>query len=177
MPEEDTGGSSGKLVRAPDTRVCIEVPFTKSLVAHSLVDTGACRTLIREDFWRKLCRALHRQPIFKEAEPLCSLTGHRINTIGRTLVELLGEYLEVTIVKRMNHDLLLGDDCLRELGAVIDYSTGKVHLQGRDFLSHTLKGGTSGLLWLRLRNGQSCARMFSPWKEHQTAECPLLRWG
>ena len=55
-------------------------------------------------------------------------------------MELLGEYLEVTIVKRMNHDLLLGDDCLRELGAVIDYSTGKVHLQGRDFLSHTLKG-------------------------------------
>ena len=55
-------------------------------------------------------------------------------------MELLGEYLEVTIVKRMNHVLLLGDDCLRELGAVIDYSTGKVHLQGRDFLSHTLKG-------------------------------------
>ena len=96
--------------------------------------------LIREDFWRKLCRALQRQPIFKEAEPLRSLTGHQINTIGRTLAELLGEYLEVTIIKRMNHDLLLADDCLRGLGAIIDYNTGIVWLGQNDFQATHWRG-------------------------------------
>ena len=96
-----------------------------------MVDSGACRSLIREDFWKSICRASHRQPICRKAENLRSLTGHAIKTKGRTLIALLGRFLEVTIVETLSHELLLGDDSLRTLGAIIDYNENFVHLAGK----------------------------------------------
>ena len=41
----------------------------------------------------------------------------------------------------MRHDILLGDDCLRALGAVVDYNTGNVRLANEEFPSHVLERG------------------------------------
>ena len=120
----------GKPIRAPDTRVCIAIQISSKLTAHTLVDSGACRSLVRENFWKALCRACQRQPICREAENLRSLTGHSIDTKGRTMIELFGRFLEVTIVETLSHELLLGDDNLRTLGAIIDYNENVVHLGG-----------------------------------------------
>lgn len=62
----------------------------------------------------------------KKAEHLKSLTGHPIQTEGRTLIELCDTFIEVTVVNQLAHDMLLGDDSLRRLEAVIDYTKNRV---------------------------------------------------
>lgn len=111
--------------------MCIQLPLHNGMSAHTLVDTGACRTLINHAFWLDLCKKFHRQPLMKKAENLKSLTGHQISTEGRTLIEVGDQFIEVIVVRQLAHDILLGDDSLRRLGAVIDYKKCQVTLMDK----------------------------------------------
>ena len=75
--------------------------------------------------------------MMKKAENLRSLTGNLIKTRGRTLIEFLGSFIELTVVDTLTHDLLIGDDALRELGAIIDYTRERVLLKGEWEFPHT----------------------------------------
>ncbi len=79
-----------------------------------------------------MCKLAHRKLISKPAEILYSLSGNKITTKERTLIELCGKFLEVTIIEAMTHKLLLGDDSFRALGAIFYYKTQVVSLSEQD---------------------------------------------
>ena len=99
----------------------------------------------------------------------------------------MGVFLEVTIVDKMTHDILLGDDSLRALGAVVDYNTASVHLAGKNFQSHPLRRGelrmamTEVEKWIELRpnvfalDGAQNGRMPSKKMRIDTGSHPPIR--
>ena len=117
---------------APDRRVSVRLQVSK-LRLNTLVDTGACRSLLHVDAWKDLCRQAHRSMHLVPGTNLRTLNGGVIESLGRTVVRILGKDLEVFVVKSMKHDLLLGDDALEALGAVIDFRNNTVSFMGKSY--------------------------------------------
>lgn len=94
----------------------------------ALIDTGACRSMMRSDKWRTVCKKTGRMPGIRVGVQLKSLSGHVIKSKGIGTVEVEGKLFDVHIVEEMDHDMLVGNDILEGLNAVVDYEKGIVKL-------------------------------------------------
>ena len=102
--------------------------------AISLIDTGAACTLIKESFWLTLCKDKRRVPLLKPVkEQLVTLTGEKLPVKGRTIIKLFDEVMEVIVTDKIKHDLLLGNDTLTVLNALIDCGNRVVTLKGNQY--------------------------------------------
>ena len=115
-----------------DRRVCVHLEVGGRRL-HTLVDTGASRSLIRKDVWTDICRGMHRTPLLFTGEVLQSLSGHALPTRGRSCITVSGKSVYVYVIDELFHDLLLGGDALDILGAVIDYRHHTVTMDDKKF--------------------------------------------
>ena len=85
-----------------------------------MIDSGACRSLLRYDTWvdlyTKSGRTLKLDRI-PDGINLRSLSQIVIPTLGIASVNVYGQNGEFFVVKSMSHDMLLSDDALRILKA------------------------------------------------------------
>ena len=100
---------------------------------HTLVDSGASRSMMRLDVYREYCKKLHRSPVLYRGETLRSLSGHELPTRGRSCIMIKGKAIHVYIVDRLFHDFLMGGDALESLEAVINYKEQTVTLAGDQY--------------------------------------------
>ena len=100
---------------------------------HSLIDTGASRSLVRYNTWLEICRFNHQTPILQKGEILRSLSGHELHTMGRTSMYIEGRSVSVYVVRDLFHDILLGGDALEILETDINYKTKSVTLGGTKY--------------------------------------------
>ena len=97
---------------------------------HTLVDTGATRSLLREDKWHEY-RHQHGLPHYLGvAEKIRSLSGDLLPTIGKAEIMLHHQPVPVIVVPSLQHDFLIGDDALRLLRATVDYRSNTLELGG-----------------------------------------------
>ena len=85
----------------------------------SLIDTGACRSLISKEIWEKIKLRQCRVDELIPAETLVTLTGDEIKTLGKTKIAILGKIVNFYVVEDSSHDILLGADALKTLNADI----------------------------------------------------------
>ena len=76
----------------------------------SLIDTGAGRSMMRTDVWRKLCYARGVPAITRPGLRLRALSGHELVTKGTAKVLVHKVMCEFYIVDALAHDALIGDD-------------------------------------------------------------------
>ena len=95
---------------------------------HTLVDSGACRSMIREDVWKQCCKETGSPDTLHPGVTLRSLSGHTLPTVGVCKIQLLGEWLELYVVTEMRHDMLLGIDALNTLEMMLDCKSKTVEL-------------------------------------------------
>ena len=99
---------------------------------NALVDSGAARSLMVKSFWLRLCRhGGHNSLMLPVGEPLVSLTGQRIKTVGRTLVNIVGVLVPMFIVDNLDFDAIIGDDALRIGKGCIDYVGQRIRFGGQ----------------------------------------------
>lgn len=110
--------------------MCLKLQVAKQKV-RTLVDTGACRSLMKTETWRDICRANHRPLLLSRGLTLKSLSGHVIPSKGKATVNIYGANLEFYIVDKLGHDVLLGSDALDKLRSHIDYESHQVKLAGK----------------------------------------------
>ena len=105
---------------------------------RTLIDSGACRSLLGYDTWvdlrTKTGRTLKLERI-PDGINLRSLSQNVIPTLGLATVNVYGQNVEFFVVKSMSHDMLLGDDANRVLKAKICYEKNEVRLMGRRHVS------------------------------------------
>ena len=125
-----SNGVPGKLCSASDPRVCIQVRIG-ALKLNALVDTGACRSMIRTDVWKDICAQARRQPLLRPGLRLRSLSGHEIPTRGRGETTLFGHKVNFYVTDTLHHEALFGTDILATLDAEIRYKEEVVLLNGQ----------------------------------------------
>ena len=94
-----------------------------------LVDTGACRSMMRTSAWEAICLQKGCQPFLRPGVRLSSLTGHEIPTRGRASGAIYGHPIDFYISDDLGHDALFGTDALETLGAEIRYQDQTVVLK------------------------------------------------
>ena len=99
---------------------------------ETLVDTGACRSLLDYDAFLMIFK--NQQVRFRKSVPLQSVTGHLIETLGEIDIYIDGRKIPVTVAKDQKHQLLLGMDGLKKLDAKIDCFKHSILLNG---INHT----------------------------------------
>ena len=93
----------------------------------ALVDSGASRTLLREDVMKEIFRRSGRPAVLSPVGALVSLTEHDIGALGATEVSARGiGPIAVTIVRSMRHQMVLGWDQLVRHGVCLDSSQPKM---------------------------------------------------
>ena len=125
-----SNGTPGKLSSASDPRVCIQVRIG-ALKLNALVDTGACRSMIRTDVWKDICAQARRQPLLRPGLRLRSLSGHEIPTRGRGETTLFGHKVNFYVTDTLHHEALFGTDIIATLDAEIRYKEEVVLLNGQ----------------------------------------------
>ena len=98
------------------------------MTLHALVDTGACRSMIKASKWRDICKQTRRQTLLRPGPCLCSLSGHEIPTKGQTCLAIYEKNIDFFVTEELHHDGLFGTDLLEKLGARICYRERVVHL-------------------------------------------------
>lgn len=106
-------------------RVTIRIPI-HGVNTEAMIDTGAECSLVSEKYFYFLCQRTHRQPVVMKSKTVVGLSGHSLLVTGKTILNVTGDLLEVTIVRGLPHDVLLGDDFLRDGGGVIHYRRREV---------------------------------------------------
>lgn len=101
----------------------------------TLIDTGAARSMMREDVWTALCHRRGQPAVAIPGLRLRALSGHEIVTLGKAGVWVKGVRCEFYIVKRLQHDALFGDDVLTALGAEISFADRTVRLAGDRYVT------------------------------------------
>ena len=96
----------------------------------ALVDTGASRTLLRSDIFRKLNRPFQTTKVIR----LQTLTGEDIPTKGEVEVTIdkVG-IMPMIVLETMGCDVLIGSDTLEKFHAAIDYENQVVLINGKAF--------------------------------------------
>lgn len=117
---------------ASDERVCVGLKKGNS-VAHTLIDSGASRSLISRNKWEEWCELDCRPAILQPGFSLRSVSGHLIKTCGIGTLKVLGRELRLHVVDNMGHDLLLGIDALKALQCQICCLKQQVRLAGISF--------------------------------------------
>ena len=107
--------------------MCIDLKLA-DITVLSLIDTGAARSMMREDVWRQVCSRRGQPAMTFPGLRLRALSGHEIVTLGKAIVFISGTRCEFYIVKKLQHDALLGDDVLTQLGASITFNDRLVKL-------------------------------------------------
>ena len=112
---------------------------------RTLVDTGAARTLLRQDAWETYRREHGLPRYLGVAVQVRSLSGNLLPTIGTAQVLIEGKLISVIVVPTLQHDLLLGDDALRTLCAKLDLAANTVTFsdQGVPVLGLEVVGATT----------------------------------
>ena len=100
-----------------------------------MVDTGAARSMMREDVWRQLCKIRRQPTVTFPGLRLRALSGHELQTLGKATVRVAGKKCEFYIVKELQHDALMGDDILAILKAEISYHDRQVLLLGKSYVA------------------------------------------
>ena len=119
------------LVNSGDTRASVALQ-TGCGELNALVDSGAARSLMVKSFWLRLCRhGGHNSLMLPVGEPLVSLTGQQIKTVGRTLVNIVGVLVPMFIVDNLGFDAIIGDDVLRIGKGCIDYVGQRIWFGGQ----------------------------------------------
>ena len=119
---------------------------------RALVDSGACRSLMREDTWNDICESrgmdkrLQRLP---EGMVHRSLSKEIIPTMGMGKVNKYGIDLIFFVVPRLSHDVLLGDDGLRAMAPNKTYVDNVVKIAGKKHVSVVV--GTNSLDFAEVR--------------------------
>ena len=93
---------------------------------RTLVDTGAARTLLRQDAWEAYRREHGLPRYLGVAVQVRSLSGNLLPTVGTAQVMIEGKLISVIVVPTMQHDLLMGDDALRALCTKLDLAANTV---------------------------------------------------
>ncbi len=87
----------------------------------ALVDTGASRSLLRQDRLKKVTGSTGRSMIMRPVGNLVSVTEQPLKVLGCTEVRVQGVGpVTVTIVPSMRHEMILGWDQLCRHGVVIE---------------------------------------------------------
>ena len=95
----------------------------------ALVDTGAARSLMNFQTWKRLCDRNGRLPLLKKADvELQTLAGEAIPIAGSTVALVCGKLLRFYVFDDLKHDILLGDDTLQTLDSCIEYGKNLVWL-------------------------------------------------
>ena len=91
----------------------------------ALVDTGAARTLVRQDVADNILKASGRPLVYRKySKSIVSLTGNSVNILGQVELRLKNVgVVECLVVDNMSHELLIGYDALNKHGFHLDTST------------------------------------------------------
>lgn len=92
-----------------------------------MIDSGACRTVLRRNEYELICKRIGRNPVLKKAVDLFGVTGHQINVLGETQLDeqILGP-ITVIVVEGIGHPMVLGRDIMNSHAASLNYATSTV---------------------------------------------------
>ena len=98
-----------------------------NLRVPALIDSGACRTVLRRNEYELICKRIGRNPVLKKAVDLFGVTGHQINVLGETQLDeqILGP-ITVIVVEGIGHPMVLGRDIMNSHAASLNYATSTV---------------------------------------------------
>ena len=93
--------------------------------ATALVDTGAARTLIRQDVALSALRKCGRPCFFQKCEDhIVSMTGNKVNILGKIELDVYNVGLvEFLVVDKMVHEIIIGFNTLLQYGFKLDDKT------------------------------------------------------
>ena len=97
-----------------------------------LVDSGASRSMIRQDVWKELCYRGLSDGRLKNDIRLRSLTGHLLENLGAAMVRMYGRSCKFYVIKNLQHEMLIGTDVMEVCGAGIFYENKTVVLCRRE---------------------------------------------
>ena len=102
----------------------------------ALIDTGASRTLMSEELYKRL----PRQPKLEPGPRLVSVNDSELDVLGETIVKLDRHTgLRVVVVRDVSTPLLVGADALQQAGSVVDFAGKTVTISGKKFPFTTKK--------------------------------------
>ena len=79
----------------------------------TLVDTGACVSILHKRLFDKLCRCTGRTRLLEPAHFVYSVCGKKIDALGKTQIKVdNAENIDVLIVNGISHDMILGNHTL-----------------------------------------------------------------
>ena len=108
----------------------------------ALIDSGAARSLMNMQTWKRLCDRNGRLPLLKRSDVnLQTLAGEGIPTAGSTVALICGKLLQFYVFKDLNHDILLGGDALETLNARIEYGKNLVWFDNQPLKFRRLPDG------------------------------------
>ena len=116
----------GKLVGAVSVqgRAFVTLNFHGILV-HALLDTGAARSILRNDVFIDIFQRTRRAPLVRQTQQLQTVSGQTLGLNGETDIdEAQAGPLTLVIAANISQPAIIGDDMLRKGKAFIDYSTG-----------------------------------------------------
>ncbi len=93
--------------------------------ATALVDTGAARTLIRQDVALGALRRSGRPLLFQHCKDhIVSMTGDKVNILGKVEFDIYNVGLvEFLVVDKMVHEIIIGFNTLLQFGFKLDDKT------------------------------------------------------
>ena len=102
---------------------------------QALVDSSACRSLLRYDTWKDICEQAGKYPLLHRIpNGLIPLSKNKIPTLGIGRVCRFGQVVAFFVINNMQH-MLSGDDALRTLKAKISYDHNENSLMGKCHVS------------------------------------------
>ncbi|SAL96446.1 hypothetical protein [Absidia glauca] len=102
--------------------------YVNNTACDALVDTGADISLIHLDLANKLKLHIDSATTISYMD----VNQHVLSTIGCTTIQLLSTTINLHVINRMKHEVILGWDSIRKLNGIIDSATNSVTLrQGR----------------------------------------------
>ena len=110
----------------------MQIPM-KGRQLHTLIDSGACKSMIKTDVWKACATAMRIPMALRQGLPLVSLSGHELPTRGVASIVVLGKSLQFYVIDHLAHDMLLGIDALKTLQMKLDCGSQTVLLADREF--------------------------------------------
>ena len=91
-----------------------------------MIDSGASRTLLRSDMFNDIAMKTHRPLLIRRAPcALQSVTGHTLPVKGLAQIKVDGAgIIEVYIVDKLAHEMILGVDSLHRGKAILNLDLG-----------------------------------------------------
>ena len=101
----------------------------------SLVDSGADISLIKYDTFAFYCTRTKRNLILSPVGDICGITGDKMNIYGKTQLKIDGIGVATVAVtdNSLKHELILGNDFLRQNKAIINYEDKSIQIKDKNF--------------------------------------------